>query len=88
MRLDPPLKTVVLLGHSASLLAELLQPAPHRAQPGLLQFEIGAAQKDGLSPESLAGATAGKGQRQLQEIRVAGLDLDLPPEHPLQQVEG
>ena len=88
MRLDPPLKTAVLLSHSASLLTELLQPAPHRAQPGLLQLEIGAAQKDGLGPENPARAAAGKGQGQLQEIGMAGLDLDLPPENTLQQVEG
>ena len=61
VRLDPPLKKAVLLSHSASLLTELLQTAPHRAQPGLLQFEIGAAQKDGLGPENPAGAAAGKG---------------------------
>ena len=54
----------------------------------MLQFEIGAAQKDGLGPKNPGGATVGKGQRQVQEIRVAGLDLDLPPENPLQQVGG
>ena len=86
MCLDPPLQTEVLTGHSASLLAELLEPAPHRAQPGLLQFKIGTAQEDGISPNDPSGPSHRHRQGQMEKVRVGGVDLNLPPENPVQQL--
>jgi hypothetical protein len=60
VRLEPPLEAVVHLGHSASLLAKLLQPAPHRPKAGLLKFKVGAAQQHRMGPQKLGRVAGGK----------------------------